>query len=76
MTDAWLYGGWVRSWAILKKEEEEGQLLDVVAVGEAVVAEDVSVGPELLGDLGGGVGHGHADWGRRFSFIQGTRPPS
>jgi hypothetical protein len=33
------------------EEEEVGQLLDVVAVGEAVVAQDVAVVPEFLDDL-------------------------
>lgn len=33
------------------EEEQVGELLDVVAVGEAVVAEDVAVVPELLDDL-------------------------
>jgi hypothetical protein len=39
------------------EEEQEGELLDVIAVGEAIVAEDVAVAPEF-GDKGGGVGHG------------------
>ena len=33
------------------EEQQVGELLDVVAVGEAVVAEDVAVVPELLDDL-------------------------
>ena len=33
------------------EEEQVRELLDVVAVGEAVVAEDVAVVPELLDDL-------------------------
>jgi hypothetical protein len=33
------------------EEEQEGELLDVVAVGEAVVAEQVAVVPELLDNL-------------------------
>ena len=32
------------------QEEQERQLLDVVAIGEAVVAQDVAVVPELLND--------------------------
>ena len=39
------------------QEEQEGELFDVVALGEAVVAEDVTIRPELLDDLGGGVAH-------------------
>jgi hypothetical protein len=42
------------------EEEEEGELLQVVLVGEAVVAQDVAVGPELLDDPIGGVGHASA----------------
>jgi hypothetical protein len=38
------------------QEEQERQLLDVIAIGQAVVAEDIAVVPELL-DQGGGVGH-------------------
>ena len=34
------------------EEEEVGELLDVVAVGEAVVAEDGAVVPEALYDGG------------------------
>ena len=33
------------------EEEQEGELLDVVAVGQAVVAQDVAVVPELVDDL-------------------------
>ena len=33
------------------EEEQVGELLDVVAVGQAVVAQDVAVVPELLDDL-------------------------
>ena len=40
------------------EEEQEGELLQVVLVGEPVVAQDVAVGPELLDDAVGGVGHG------------------
>ena len=39
------------------QEEEERELLDVVAVGEPVVFQDVAVAPELL-DESRGVGHG------------------
>jgi hypothetical protein len=39
------------------EEEQVGELLDVVAVGEAVVAEQVAVAPELLDDLLGVVVH-------------------
>ena len=45
------------------QEEQEGELLDVVAVGEAVVAEDVAVVPELLDDLVGGIAHAVTSWG-------------
>ena len=38
------------------EEEEVGQLLDVVAVGEAVVAQDGTVVPQALDD-GGGLAH-------------------
>ncbi len=38
------------------EEEQVGKLLDVVAVGHAVVAQDVAVVPEFLDDvLGVGV---------------------
>ena len=37
------------------EEEQVGELLDVVAVGDAVVAQDVAVVPEALDD-GGGLG--------------------
>ena len=40
------------------EEQQVRQLLDVVAVGEAVVAEDVAVVPELLDDLLRLVAHG------------------
>jgi hypothetical protein len=40
------------------KEEQVGELLDVVAVGQAVVPEDVAVIPELLNDLLDGIGDG------------------
>jgi hypothetical protein len=33
------------------EEEQEGELLEVVLVAEAVVAEDVAVAPELLDDF-------------------------
>jgi hypothetical protein len=36
------------------EEEQVGELLDVVAVGHAVVAQDVAVVPEALDDGGGG----------------------
>jgi hypothetical protein len=39
------------------EEQEQGPLLDVIAVGEAIVAEDVAVIPELLNDLLGVVAH-------------------
>lgn len=38
------------------QEEEEGQLLHVIAIRQAVIAQDAAVVPEL-GDEGGGVGH-------------------
>jgi len=34
------------------EEEQEGELLDVVVVGEAVIPEDGAVFPELLDDGG------------------------
>jgi hypothetical protein len=42
------------------EEEQVGELLEVVAVGEAVVAEDVAVGPELVDDAGGVGAHRRA----------------
>jgi hypothetical protein len=39
------------------EEEEEGELFDVVTVGEAVIAEDVALVPELVNEGGGGAGH-------------------
>ena len=36
--------------------QQEGQLLDVVAIRQTVIAQDAAVVPELL-DEGGGVGH-------------------
>src|SRR5208282_6233837 len=42
---------------ILLQEQQERQLLDVVAVGQPIVAEDVAVVPELLNDLLGVVTH-------------------
>ena len=44
------------------QEEQVGELLDVVAVGQAVVAQDVAVVPELLDDLLGMIGR-HSDIG-------------
>jgi hypothetical protein len=41
------------------QKQEKCELLDVVAIREAVVAQDVAVGPELLDDLGRGVGRVH-----------------
>ncbi len=40
------------------EEQQVGELLDVVAVGHAVVAQDVAVVPQALDDGGGAVGHG------------------
>ena len=39
------------------EEEQVGELLDVVAVGHAVVAQDVAVVPEFLDDVLGFGGH-------------------
>ncbi len=36
------------------EEEKEGELFDVIAVGEAVVAEDIAVVPEFVDERGGG----------------------
>ena len=47
------------------EEEQEGELLQVVLVGEPVVAEDVAVGPELLDQA---IGLAHADF-----FFRGLR---
>ena len=46
------------------EEEQVGQLLDVVAVRHAVVAQDVAVVPETLDDGGGLVGHDYRFDGR------------
>src|SRR4051794_36540479 len=40
------------------QEQRVGELLDGVAVAEAIVPQDVAVVPELLDDLSGAVGHG------------------
>ena len=48
--DGLFHGAWVCSCAIFRKSKY-GELLHVVAVGEAVVPEDVAVVPELLDDL-------------------------
>jgi hypothetical protein len=40
------------------EEEEVGELLDVVAVGEAVVAEDVAIVPLLLNTFSSSPGAG------------------
>jgi hypothetical protein len=39
------------------EEEQVSELLDVIAVGEAVIAEDVAVIPELVDESGRGGGH-------------------
>jgi hypothetical protein len=39
------------------EKEQERELLEVVLVGQAVVAEDVAVGPQLLDDPIGEVAH-------------------
>src|SRR5690606_10527153 len=44
------------------QEQQIGELLGVVAVGQAVVTQDVAVGPELVDEVGG-VAHGvYAVW--------------
>ena len=40
------------------QEQQEGELLQVVLIGETVVAQDVAVRPELLDDPVRGVAHG------------------
>ena len=39
------------------EEEQERELLQLVLVGQPVVAQHVAVGPELLDDAAGVVGH-------------------
>lgn len=39
------------------EEQQVGELFDVVAIADAIVAEDVAVVPEFLDDGGGFVGH-------------------
>lgn len=46
--------GRLRSLVCHHQEEQERELLDIVAVGYAVVPEDVAVVPELLDDGGEG----------------------
>jgi hypothetical protein len=36
------------------EEEEIGELLDVVAVGNPVIAEEVAVVPDFVDEIGGG----------------------
>ena len=52
----WRLGALVRHF----EEEQIGELLDVIAIGEAVIAEDVAVVPEFVDEGGGIVCHG---WG-------------
>jgi hypothetical protein len=46
------------------QEKQKRQVLDVVAVRQAVIAEDVAVIPELLDKCGGVVGHGYPQYVR------------
>jgi hypothetical protein len=50
------------------QKQQVGQLFDVVAVGEAVVPQDIAVVPELLDDLRGFMGDSES--GRRSSAFQ------
>jgi hypothetical protein len=52
------------------EEQQVGELLYVVAIGHAVVAQDIAVVPEALNDCGGG-GSSH---GWRFSGIADNLP--
>src|ERR671926_1486893 len=56
------------------EEEQVGELLNVVAVGEAVVAEQVAVAPELLDDLLGVVVHSPWPAVEACSQAAGMRP--
>ena len=52
------------------EEQEEGELLDVVAVGEAVIPEDVAVVPELLDELlGHRINRGLRGWGSSSGIV-------
>jgi hypothetical protein len=46
-----------RTLVVHLKEEKIGELLDVVAVGNAVVPEQVAVVPDFVDEIGGGGGH-------------------
>jgi hypothetical protein len=39
------------------EKQQKGELFDVIAVGEAVIAEDVAVVPEFVDESGRGGGH-------------------
>ena len=59
------------------QEEEARELLDIVAVGEAVVSENVAVVPQLLDDLLGVVRQGDSyAAGARAGCSGATRRPS
>ena len=51
------------------QEQQEGQLLEVVLIGEAVVAEDIAVVPEFLDDA-----VGIARWPQGHHLLSGRRP--
>ena len=40
-----------------KAKKAERQLLDVVAIGQPVIPQDVAIVPEFLDELGGLIGH-------------------
>jgi len=54
------------------EEEQKRQLLDVVAVGQPVIAEDVAVVPEFLNELLGLVSHAGANFQelRRLDYLE------
>ena len=55
------------------QEEEVGQLLDIVAIGQPVIAQDGAVVPEALDDGGGG---GHMLLVDLYIFACGRKPMS
>ncbi len=50
------------------EEQEKRQLLDVIAVGQAVIAQDIAIVPELLDELLGVAHVSLAEIGGRFRF--------
>jgi hypothetical protein len=65
-----LFAGEPRALVGHLEEKQEGELLEVVLVGEAVVAEDVAVGPEFLDDPVGGVAHKASGCTERFQIAR------